>query len=228
MRPHHIQMGLLKVLPHTAISHEPGLTHAKAPPYEVLATDGLDHGSLAELYWLGECVEAFYNNRYFPSFFGWLRETGANFPAFARQLLALCQQRDFFNRATTQGQLTELLLTCTAEWPEASLMHELLCYDWLRCGHRYLPQALGHTGDLNTLRDTIDRQLPPNLAPWYTYQNRSEFLRQSMFMEFSQTALQALGLDPRGPGIVGFLSKKTSSLDHLQEVVILPIKHLVP
>jgi len=228
MGPHHIQMGLLKVLPHTAISLEPGLTHASAPPYEVLATDGLDHGSLAELYWLGECVEAFYNNRYFPSFFGWLRASKTDFPAFACQLLALCQQRDFFNRATTQEQLTELLLASTADWPEASLIGELLRYDWLRCGHRYLPQALGQTASVNTLRDTLSRRLPPNLPPWYTYQNRSEFLRKSMFMEFSAPALQALDLGEGGPGLVGFLSEKTSTLDHLQEVIVLPTKHLVP
>jgi len=222
MGPHHIQMGLLKILPGTAISGEPGLFHAHRPPYEVLATDRLDHATLAELYWLGECVEAFHNNRYFPSFFAWLRECGEDVAAFFQGLLLLCRERDFFNRAATQELLGELLVACTAGRAEGALIRELLIYDWLRCGHRHLPVALGATADLSVWREALARVLPQNLAPHYDYQGRADFFRKSMFMQFSGAALHCVGRGAGGAGLVAFLPEKTDTLQRFQKTVFFP------
>jgi hypothetical protein len=222
MGPHQIQMGLLKILPGTAISAEPGLVHAQRPPYEVLATDRLDHAALAELYWLGECVEAFHNNRYFPSLFNWLREKDEDVAAFFEGLLVLCRARDFFNRAATQELLSELLVAGTAEREDAELIRELLCFDWLRCGHRHLPAPLGATADLAVWREALARRLPLNFAPHYDYQSRADFFRKSMFMPFSGAALRCLGLGEGGAGLVAFLPEKTASLQRFQKTVFFP------
>jgi len=69
--PHYIQMGLLKILPDTPISRsieEYGLLVCEDPPYEILANHWLTKVELEDLYWLGECFEAFHNNRFFKSF----------------------------------------------------------------------------------------------------------------------------------------------------------------
>lgn len=222
MGPHHIQMGLLKILPGTAISGEPGLVHAQRPPYQVLATDSLDHASLAELYWLGEVVEAFHNNRYFPSFFAWLRASGEDVAVFFEGLLALCRERNFFNRAATQELLSELLVAGTAERAEGDLIRELLCFDWLRCGHHHLPAPLGATADLAVWREALARRLPLNFAPHYDYQSRADFFRKSMFMPFSGAALRCLGLGEGGAGLVAFLPGRTASLQRFQKTVFFP------
>lgn len=222
MGPHHIQLGLLKVLPGTAISREPGLVHAQRPPYEVLATDCLDSATLAELYWLGECLEAFHNNRYFISFFSWLRASGEDLAAFGEGLLARCRERDFFNRATTQELLTEILVACTAGRPDGELIRELLCYDWLRCGHRYLPEALGATDDLAVWREALAQRLPPTLVPHYDYRQRADFFRKAVVMQFSGVALRWLGLGEGGAGLVAFLPARDETLQRFQKTVVFP------
>ncbi len=234
MGPHQIQMGLLKVLPGTAISGEAGLLHAQRPPYEVLATDVLDPAALAQLYWFGECVETFHNNRYFPSLFAYLRAGGEDIAAFFAGLLALCRERDFFNRAATQDLLCELLVVYTMRREDAPLIREILCADWLRCGHRYLPNALGASADLATLREQLIRVLPPNLPPLYDYRRRSEFIRQTMFLRLSGAAVRCLGLGEGGAavrclglgeggaGLVAFLPEKSASLQRFQKTVLLP------
>jgi len=228
MGPHHIQMGLLKILPGTAISREAGLIHAGKPPYEALATDSLSHAELADLYWLGECVEAFHNNRYFPSFFEYLRAGGEDIVEFFAGLLDLCHQQNFFNRAATQELLTGLLVVFTGTRGDAALIGELLAYDWLRCGHRYLPESLGITANLAALREQLLRSLPANLPPLYDYRRRSEFIRQAMFLSFSGAALRRLGLGDAGPGLVAFLPEKTATLQGFQRVVRLPGLSLLP
>jgi len=223
MGPHHIQMGLLKVLPGTAISGEPGLLHALRPPYEVLATATLDHATLADLYWLGEVVEAFHNNRYFPSLFAYLRESGDDIAGFFAGLLALCRERNFFNRAATQELLTELLADFTTGREDGALIRELLTFDWLRCGHRHLPSALGATADLTVWREAVSRALPPNLEPYYDYRRRAEFFRKVHFFPMSAAALELVGLaGGERAGMVAFLPEKAHTLQGFQKTVFFP------
>lgn len=223
MGPHHIQMGLLKVLPGTAISREPGLLCARRPPYEVLATETLDHGTLAELYWLGECVEAFHNNRYFPSLWNWLRARGEDVAVFFAGVLALCRARDFFNRAATHELLATLLSEFAAGREDGDLLRELLTYDWLRCGHRYLPAALLARVDLSARREELARTMPLNLAPYYDYRSRADFFRKSNFLPLSGEALRLVGLAAGDrSGCVAFLPEKTATLEAWQRVVVFP------
>jgi hypothetical protein len=221
MGAHHIQMGLLKVLPATAISSTPGLISAGRPPYEVLATATLDHPTLRRLYWLGECVESFHNNRYFTSFFAHLRQTGEDAVSFFEELLDHCQARDFFSRAATQELLTTLLADLVRARPDGQLLLELLRYDWLRCGHRFLPPALGEN-DLTDRARELARSLPPNLEPLYDYRKRGEFLKRHAFSRFSGEALSHLGLRAGAPGIIAFLSEREESLFRHQKTILLP------
>jgi len=223
MAPHHIQMGLLKILPGTAISQETGLTHAQRPPYQVLATDALTHAELADLYWLGECVEAFHNNRYFPNLFAYLRERGEDIGVFFAGLLALCREQNFFNRAATQELLTDLLLTFTAEREDGELIKELLTYDWLRCGHHHLPKALGVTANLSDWREALARSLPLNLAPYYNYRSRADFFRKVLFLPMSGEALLVVGLAAgEVAGSIAFLPEKSATLQRWQKTAFFP------
>jgi radical SAM superfamily enzyme YgiQ (UPF0313 family) len=222
MGPHHIQMGLLKVLPGTAIGREQGVLHTRRPPYEVLATDCLDHAALSELYWLGECVEAFHNNRYFPSFFAYLRERGEDIADFFTTLLALCRQHDFFNRAATQELLTAMLCQVAAGREDGPLLRELLAYDWLHCGHRYLPDSLGPGADLALWREALAQRLPLNLAPHYDYRSRPDFFRKSMFLPLSGAAARCLGLGAGGSGLAAFLPENTTTLQRYRKTVFFP------
>ena len=224
MQPHHVQMGLLKVLPGTAMSREDDLVHARRPPYEVLATDSLDPAGLAELFWLGECFEAFHNNRYFPSLWKWLRRGEEDIASFFSGLLAVCRARDFFARAATQELLTGLLVEYTAPRPDTELIRELLCHDWLACGHRYLPPSLQGSLDPAGLREELARSMPAAWSPHYDYRTRAEFFRKSIFLRLSVQALNLLGLDsPDEGGVVAFLPEKSLGLHGFQKSLLLVV-----
>lgn len=150
MEPHYLQMGLLKILPDTPICHtasEDGYRFSSSPPYSVLANRWMDHGVVRELYWFGEAVERFVNNRYFVSLWRYLRHEKFDSTGFFSNLLQVCHANEFFQRAPTQEFLIAMLLKSLASYGETSSIDrdyvlELLRYDWLRCGHRYLPAGL--------------------------------------------------------------------------------------
>jgi hypothetical protein len=219
--PHYIQMGLLKVLPHTPLSRQAPLcaiTHCRQPPYEILSSRWLSAAELAELFWFGECVEAFYNNRYFRSFFACIRRQGRDGFRFFRHLLEACRQRDFFARARTQLLMSEILADLIRPDPEAEILFELLIFDWLRSGHRFLPEHLGP----QRLREEKQRQwqaLPEALAPFYTGTTRNEFFKQCLFARFSAPTLRQLGFGSTGRGgCLCFLNEREDSVLELTRV----------
>ncbi|MBU0482657.1 MAG: DUF4080 domain-containing protein [Proteobacteria bacterium] len=222
MGPHYIQMGLLKVLPGTGISGVPGLVHSRKPPYQVLATPQMDHRTLSHLYWLGECLEAFHNNRYFPCLFAYLRETGEDICTFFEELLKVCRARNFFSLSATQEFCNSLLCEVISGRNDCELIRELLRYDWLRCGHRFLPEPLADE-NLAELRKHLSRTLGVNFPPYYDYRSRDEFFRKSFFAAFSGSALQRLGLgDGTKDGIVCFLPDREPGIHSFQKVCLLP------
>ena len=117
MGAHYIQMGLLKILPDTPIRRsagEYGYRYCAAPPYSVLANRWLDQQDLGELYWFSECVEKFYNNRYFVTLWRYLRERDEDIAGFFQELLAVCRRHDFFRLAATQEFMGRLLCEAVA------------------------------------------------------------------------------------------------------------------
>jgi radical SAM superfamily enzyme YgiQ (UPF0313 family) len=198
--PHYIQMGLLKVLPDTPISNsieEYGLIVCESPPYEILANRWLAAKELEELFWFGECVEAFFNNRFFRSFWDYLRKNNEDIFVFFEALLNLCYEKSFFDLAPTQELMSSLLLEVIQGRPDKELLRELLIFDWLRCGHRFLPPQLEQE-PISNHKKMLWKNMDQNCEGLYDYRSRDEFFKQGVFAEFSGHLLKEIGLSKDG------------------------------
>lgn len=227
MGPHYIQMGLLKLLPDTAISRDAarfGYRSCSRPPYSVLANQWLDVGDFQPLYWFSECVEKFYNNRYFPSLWKYLRNRNEDIGSFFMELLEIARENRLFQLAATQEFLCSLLsraLSSRDDWP---LLHELLIYDCLRCGLRNLPACLlVDPGKSRELRDQLYRDLPDDIVGLYTKKERNRFFKQTVFYEFSAQCLTELVAETESSASFAFLQAREKSLLRLQKTVLLPV-----
>lgn len=224
--PHYIQMGLLKILPGTAISQsmeEFGLQCCAGPPYEILATRWMNHETIRYLHWLGECLEAFYNNRFFRSFFIYIRKVEQYPFEFFEKLLDTCQKRNFFDLAKTQELMSSILFEQAEERSDKNLLHGLLRYDWLRCGHKFLPEHLQETS-LSDARDYLWHHLPENCPPFFTYKTRNEFFKQAIFLKFSGEILKEAEInDKKEEGYVCFSPEIEENVFKLRKTVFIPI-----
>ncbi|HIJ89337.1 MAG: B12-binding domain-containing radical SAM protein [Desulfobulbaceae bacterium] len=221
MAPHHLQMGLLKVLPGTAISRDAdfGLVSSATPPYSVLATRWLEHADLRRLYWLGECLEAFYNNRFFRNTLDYIRKRGEEPFGFFAQLLAVCQAADFFSLAKTQELMTRMLVELAQPRSDRELFCELLRFDWLVSGQRILPPCLAAESS-KEIRDYLWRNLAESQPPYYTRLTRNEFFKRGIFARFSGPLLKVVGLaegDASPAGYVCFLPEQESVAGHQRQ-----------
>ena len=223
---HYVQMGLLKVLPGTPLADQAaefGLVHSASPPYGLLANRWLDQDALAELYWFGEVVEAFYNNRYFRALFAYLRRKESDLFAFFKGLAAIYRHHGFFGRARTQELLSAMLGELAVSRPDHGLFLALLRYDWLACGHRFVPDHLGPL-PLKETRDALWRRLPAAYPPLFNEQERSEFFKRGVFAPFSAELLSAVGFaaPPEG-GVVCFLAEDAAGVLPRRRTVLLPV-----
>lgn len=204
MGTHYIQMGLLKILPNTPICHgadDFGYLHCQEPPYSILCSDWLDHTTLAGLYWFSEVVEKFHNNRYFVSLWSYLRRKNEDIYYFFEQLTLICRNSGFFQLAATQELMCGKLVELTAKREDCRLIADLLRYDWLRCGFRFLPDCLRLTDDREQpeqSKSSLYQSLPEQMAGVYGKNNRNQFFRKSFFLRISQEALQEIGLPSSG------------------------------
>ncbi|MBU1568328.1 MAG: DUF4080 domain-containing protein [Proteobacteria bacterium] len=195
MGAHYIQMGLLKILPDTPICHEAGefgYRHCNEPPYAVLENRWMDHSTVGELYWFSEMVEKFMNNRYFVTLWKYLRRRRENGFDFFQRLLVFCHDCGFFQLAATQELLCKLLVKLADERNDGRLIIELLRYDWLRCGFRFLPDCLQQDGFLEkpeVTRSTFYQSLPEELPGVYGRASRNQFFRKSFFLRVSLEAI---------------------------------------
>ncbi|MDH3393684.1 MAG: DUF4080 domain-containing protein, partial [Desulfobulbaceae bacterium] len=224
LAPHYIQMGLLKILPGTPLAarcQEFGLQASKTPPYEVLASRWLPQEEMAELYWFGECVEAFYNNRYFRSFFNYIRRVEPDHFVFFSQLLRCCRDHGFFEQAKTQKLMNRILVNYIADRADQSLLHELLRFDWLRSGHRFLPDELAGEPS-SAVRDRMYHSLPDELPPLYDRRQRNTFFKKTIFLACSGPLLMETGLsDGNRDGVICFPVGKVEGVLGLQHAVLL-------
>jgi radical SAM superfamily enzyme YgiQ (UPF0313 family) len=225
---HYVQMGLLKILPDTPISRQAadwGYRYSSDPPYGVFCSQWLDHPGLAELYHFSEVVERFVNTRYFVSLWSYLRRINEDAFAFFEKLLAICRRQDFFQRAPTQELLCTILVTAAEERHDRALLVELLRYDWLRCGFRFLPDALQLPADVESpaaTRSALYQRLPPVLPGLYQPSERNHFFRKSFFLRVSRELLREIGLEEGGAeSVICFLAEREKSLYGLQRVVCL-------
>ena len=223
--PHYIQLGLLKVLPGTEMAEraeEFGLVFCNEPPYEVLATNWLDHVALRDLYEFCEVVESFYNNRFFRSLWQYLVRSDDEPFGFFSTLLSRCRDHGFFQLARTQKLMNRILFKCIQQRHDSDLLLELLRYDWLRCGHRTLPEYLELTSQTD-IRNRLRRQLPQNLDGVFDYHSRMEFLKQSSFLELSGEAMQMVAFDGSSPAVAAFLPEQEGGVMKYSKVLVLRV-----
>lgn len=224
LAPHYIQMGLLKVLPGTAISksmNEFGMQCCTEPPYEILATRWVNHEKIRYLHWLGECLESFYNNRFFRSFFSYIRKVEQDLFEFFEKLLEICHKRKFFDFAKTQELMSSILFELAENRSDKNLLQELLRFDWLRCGHKFLPEHL-QVESPSKVRDYLWHHLPENYPPFFTYKNRNEFFKRAAFFKFSGEILKETGLGGRRQeGYVCFLQEQTDGVFKLSKTAVI-------
>ena len=226
---HYLQMGLLKLLPGTAISRDAeqfSYTCCSQPPYAVLANQWMDHSTMQELYWFCESVEKFVNNRYFPSLWAYLRRKEEDVFSFFHELLLLCRRQNFFGLAPTQEFMGQLLSQVIQDRKDSLLLLELLRYDWLRCGHRFLPPFLQvETEEEQPLavRRAVYEQTAPELAGIFDRGSRNQFFKKGFFLRFSRQCLRELGLCQEEDGewvVVAFLAERETGLYRLSKTVV--------
>jgi radical SAM superfamily enzyme YgiQ (UPF0313 family) len=225
LRPHYIQMGLLKVLPDTPIQKlttEYDLVVCESPPYELLANRWLNKETLEELFWFGECVEAFHNNRFFRSLWDYLRKKGEDITAFFEKLLILCRKKNFFTISPTQELLSSLLLESARQRTDRELFREFLIFDWLRCGHHFLPDHLEQE-PIFRHKKQLWTQLPQNWEGIYDYRSRDEFFKRSVFYHFSENFLKEFGLtEEKNAAYVCFREERENTVFRLNSVLSIP------
>lgn len=200
MGAHYIQMGLLKILPDTPICHgaeEYGYQHSNEPPYSILKTRWMEHSELSQLYWFSECVEKFMNNRYFVSLWKYLRSRDEDIYAFFSKILKTCQESGFFQLAATQELMCKKIVEVIAARTDRTLIIDLLRYDWLRCGFRYLPDCIKDEfwqARPEETKSALYQSMPPELKGVYRKNNRNQFFRKSFFFQLSHEALVELNV----------------------------------
>ncbi len=226
MEPHYIQMGLLKLLPETLIAREAeqnGYRASKRPPYSVFSNKWLDAQSFRELYWLSECVEKYVNNRYFVSIWSYLLRSSEDMSLFFSSLSRRLLQQGYYWKAATQETLSSILLAHLQPRADFSVLRELLCYDWLRCGHRFLPNHLkDEKPGVDTLRKRLFHQLPETLAGYFDKSDRAYFFKKSVFYLFSRESLHHMGYEVKSAqGIIRFSSQREKNVLRLQRVQLI-------
>lgn len=231
MGAHYIQMGLLKILPDTPIcqgADDYGYLYSPHPPYSVFANNWLDHRQVSELYWFCECVEKFYNNRYFVSLWSYLRQQGEDIFSFFCSLLKKGEESGFLHRALTQETLCSILHGVCAGRADRALIVELLRYDWLRCGFRKLPPFLEFAEgeeDMTATRDLLYKELPDEFAGFFASTNRNQFFKRAVFMKVSAQAADFLGLADHGLNAVriAFRQEREKTLHGHNEILTFPV-----
>jgi radical SAM superfamily enzyme YgiQ (UPF0313 family) len=224
---HYLQMGVLKLLPGTPISREAesfSYTSCRQPPYTVLANQWMDHATLQDFYWFCECVEKFVNNRYFPSLWEYLRRNEEDVFSFFQELLAICLRENFFCLASTQEFMGKILSQLIQKREDGSLLLEILRYDWLRCGHRFLPLFLQvefeEEQPLAVKRD-VYQQTAAELSGVFDNCDRNQFFKKGFFLRFSGQCLRELDLSQEGKrAVILFLPERETSLYRLNKTVV--------
>ncbi len=229
MHPHYIQMGLLKLLPETVI-HESaeryGYLASSRPPYSVLASGWMDEAALSVLFWMGECVERCYNNRYFVSLWNYLVSAGEDMAVFFLALARRFHAQGYFDKAATQETLGRLLLEEMQGRDDFELVRELIAYDWLRCGHRFLPDYLRGPEVLNELRQTLYHQLPEEITGLYDTRGRAHFIKKVVFCRFSaQTIRQINNAAVAVAAVVCFLPEMDETVHRFTKTGIIEINN---
>ena len=179
----------------------------------------MDPKVLARLYQFGEAVEAVYNNRFFREVLGWMRRHEPDPSEVFMEMAHIFELPEFSGRAKTQELISGVLCRYAERKMEREQLLDLLRYDWLRCGHRFLPDHLQDDKAGWRLRDEASRALPLHLEPYYSQRQRDEFIKRAMFLAPSEKTLEELGFPRESRGVLCFLPEKEAGVLGLQKAV---------
>lgn len=226
MGAHYIQMGLLKMLPDTPLHKQAfqfGYSASDSAPYSVYANSWLNQGQLAELYWFCECVEKFLNNRYFVTLWRYLGSLSEQVAPIFLQILEKSREHDLFERAATQELLTTILMSWAKERVDASLIKEILRYDWLRAGQKQIPKALSFDSEENftETRDRLYHECAEEVAGVYAKRDRNRFFKRNLFWKPQAQFLAHLGYDDTVIGLCVSTEREVSLHRHQK---IIPLR----
>ncbi|HSO08834.1 MAG TPA: Mg-protoporphyrin IX monomethyl ester oxidative cyclase, partial [Desulfoprunum sp.] len=108
---------------------------------------------------------------------------------------------------------------------DEGLVRDLLRYDWLRCGHRFLPPCLGLEDGREqpeATRDRLYRTMPMAVAGVYDLGDRNHFFRKAFCLHLSAAAARTLGLGGADDGAdLCFTARREESLFRFNEVMLL-------
>lgn len=117
LKPHDLQLGFLKVLPGSPMAHQAktlGFRWSQEPPYEILASDAMTYGDLAQLKDIETVLDLFYNSGKFAASLPWLADHvrgGSLTPfAFFQDLAAAYRFAGWFDLKTSPVSRARFLL----------------------------------------------------------------------------------------------------------------------
>jgi hypothetical protein len=116
-----------------------------------------------------------------------------------------------------------MLLEVTARRNDARVVFDLLRFDWLRCGHRFLSECLRLPEDdeqASALKKRLFQALPESMAGIYDRGEKNQVCKRGLFAGFSERGLRELGFaDQRGDGYLCFLPERETGLHGFSRVV---------
>ena len=118
--------------------------------------------------------------------------------------------------------MSSLLFEVTRSRPDKELIRELLIFDWLRCGHHFLPPHFEQE-PIAKQRKLIWKQMGLNWEGVYDYKSRDEFFKQGVFVRFSGELLQEIRLSDDGKtAYVCFQAEREDKVFKFNRFVLIP------
>jgi len=113
LQPHQLQLGFLKVLPGSPMSHQAQTLNfrwSRTPPYEILASDRMNFADLAMLKDIEAVLDWYHNSGRFAVTVPWLVARVSSPFVFFQQLAAACRTAGWFDRQASQPARAAFLL----------------------------------------------------------------------------------------------------------------------
>ena len=160
LKPHDLQLGFLKVLPGSPMARqaaELGFKWSQEPPYEILASDALAYGDLAQLKDIETVLDLYYNSGKFTASLPWLvthcQSDGLSPYEFFQALAAAFRSAGWFDLKTSPVTRARFLLDfglAHLAAPEQAILLSRLRLDYLLQGAKDQP------GFLETLENSTE------------------------------------------------------------------------
>lgn len=195
LMPNNIQIGLLKILPDTEIFKNKQnfeFISCADPPFQILSSKWINGENLSKLYWIGECIESFYNKKFFKNFFSYLLYREKDIFIFFKELTFYCQTNNFFNLSKTHEYMNIILFNFIENHKDNIILKEFLIFDWLSCGHRYLHDIFNI--EIDNIKHDIINKFPLEMDNIYKEKERNFFLKKCVFFKFSYLLLSHIKL----------------------------------